>query len=169
MGDILTAENGGYNAVRQTLGADATVIADALIEGIAYLPLVEGEVKEQVPTWAAILAAGAQDANRLRVGTANWTAARLCGYLARLEAQDYKLGNYTHGASPLDWREKAILLGREAAAWLGKISSLTEAGRPKLLVVSGPTRSRSNVPADFEEWQEKIIPPIIDWLDDEQT
>lgn len=165
MGDILVTSM-HLDTVRQALGVSSDVVSDDLIRSMAFLDLVEGEVKETIADWSDLISADGQDALRLRAGTAYWVAARLCGYLQLQESQVYKLADYSHSATQVDWPAKVAELSGEAARWLTKITTATTPGRPKLFIASGPTRSRENVPASYSEWLDKIQPLVLDWMDD---
>lgn len=167
MGDIL--DTADYDAVRNILGVGSQVVGDGVIESLNYLPIVEAEVKDAVPTWSDILSADDSDTTRLKLGVANWVAARLCAFLQRQESQDYKLADYTHRPTDVDWAQKAKDLVAEAASSLAKLTAVTAPRRMTLLKVDGPTRSRTNVPSDLESWEDRIQPDVIDWLEDEQT
>jgi len=167
MADILTTP-AGVDSVRQALGVTSAVISDALIAGNRFLPYVEASVKELVPTWSAILAAGGLPAIRLKIGTADWVAARLTAHMGRQEGLAYRAGNYSQSASATDWQARGYELMRDAARNLAALSTAGTPGRPALLVTSGPTRSGSNQPATFSEWLDKIQPEIINWLEDNE-
>lgn len=167
--DILT-DSTDLEAVRSYLGVDNTTVSDSLIATLPYQQLVEAQVEAQVTDWSTILTAGGLDALKLKAGTAAWIAAGLCGHLERQEAQNVKIGPFTHQASSVDWSAKAVQLAQEAAGLLAQISTATpDTGRPKLFTVNGPTRSRGNVPSTYDAWLDRIKPVLIDWLDDEQT
>jgi len=168
MGSILQNTT-DYDSVRYALGVDTTVVSDSLVTALNFLTYVEGEVKEAVTDWATIVAANNQDTTRLKLGVAYWVAARICGYLERPESLDYRLAEYTHRPTDVDWMAKANELMAEAAKMLARLSTQTPAGRVTLFKRSGPTRSRSNVPADWETWLDKIKPTVLNWLEDEQT
>jgi hypothetical protein len=165
--DILTTA-ADIESVRQALGVGSAVIGDALIAGNRFLPYVEASVKELIPTYAAILTAGGLNAMRLKVGTANWIAARLTAHMARQEGLNYRTGTYQQSASATDWPARGYELMREAARELAGLGTSGTPGRPTLFTVSGPTRSGSNQPATFAEWLDKIQPEILNWLEESE-
>lgn len=167
MGDIIQA--GEYENIRASLGVPLTLVSDATIELLNYLPLVEGEIKEIVADWETVLAGDDQDTTRLKLATCAWVAARLCGYLQRNEARDYKVGDYAQRPTKIDWTEKARELSAEAAENLAAISTSADVARQTFFVRDGPTRSGTRTPAAFSEWLDKIEPTVIDWLENEAT
>ena len=163
-GDILTGTT-DYDLVRDILGVDSTDLPDATITSDAYLTRVEDEVKATITDYGSLA-----DSNltRIKNGVAAWVAALLCGYFAKQTGGRYKIGDYEEKGEAIDWMARAMELTRQAASALGSISTRTWT-RPSLLVVGGPTRSRSNIPTYTEEWLDKIKPPVLDWFDDRQT
>ena len=164
-GLILTS-NADYSMIRSLLGVDSTQVTDLTIEDYGFLPLVEAEVTDIVTTYATILAAVAKgNAYRLKTGVAAWVAALLCQHIEREEGQAVQIGDYREQATQVDWRAKADTLMEKAAGALASLSTRTLTRRTAL-VVNGPTRSKSNVPDDLEEWLERIQPRLLDWIEE---
>lgn len=163
MGDILLTTE--YAAIRHPLGVNAALIPDATIDGLAFLPFVEGEIQELIEDWEGILLLDDQDTKRLKLAVAYWTAARLAGHLERGELQDYTIADYTHRKGGVDWMAKAAELAKEAALLLAKLSILDPPGRPQLFIRTGPTRAGTNSPSSFQSWLDKIQPTVLTWLE----
>ena len=172
MGDILRKTE-EYEAVRQALGVDSSTLPDQTIQSLNYLVYVEGEVKQQVTDWSDIMSNGGADRNNLQLGVAYWVASRVCGKLQRDEGRSIKAGPFseTVNSQAVDWGKKSEALSKMASGHLARISTQTAASRLTLFTRDGPTRSRTNVPAsdEWEAWEDKIEPGVVDWLEDEQV
>ena len=172
MGDILE-DSADYDAVRYALGVDSSTVSDALIQSLNFLVYVEAEVKAMVTDWSTLMSGGGRDKNNLQLGVVHWVASRLAGYIERDEGRSYKAGPFAESVTgkSVDWRQKAADLAQAAAAHLSRISTQTAPSRLTLLTRDGPTRSRTNVPGsdEWEAWEDKIEPGVVDWLEDEQV
>ncbi len=141
MGEILN----DYDAIRGLLGVDGQVLPDSVIDGVAYLPLAEAEIKAAVSDWATL--AGA-DRVRLEAGVAALTAARLVPAIAVLDpgmvrVQDYQYETGWGTAAAIRQRQEALEL--QARRALGGISTRAAARAgtlPAPFKLASPSRAR---------------------------
>lgn len=161
---ILTATS-DYDMVRALLGVSETELPDATVEMEPFLPTAEAIVKQGITTYAAINTAGGDNKSLLRSGTAALTAALLCQGVDNGELDTFRVGEYEETGNRLDWQAKALELLKAAFRALGAISTRTFTRRT-LVAVAGPTRSGTNVPAELEQWIERIVPRFVDWVEE---
>lgn len=164
--DILTTTD--FPAVRYLLGVDSATLPDAVIGSYPYLVWVETVVKEMADDWSdttgfdEIKAAEGNDWTYLRVGTMHLLAARLVRYVSMEEAASVKIGDYAESGRTLAWTDRVKETVNDAAEAFSRISTRVWS-RPSILIATGPTTSGEVVPEYLEEWQEKILPRILDW------
>jgi len=158
---ILTGGTTDYNLVRALLGVSTTEIPDAMVILEPFLPSAEAVVKAGMASYAALTG---DNLIHLRSGTAELCAALLCQEMERSDAQSFTVGQYTERGSAVDWRGKASALLAQARASLAAISTRTWTRRTAV-ALAGPTRSGSNVPAEIEQWVEKVVPRFVNWVE----
>lgn len=167
MGDILSS--GDYDAVRELVGMDESILPDTVLDEFTFIDLTEATVKAAVSTWAAIMAAGSgSDYVFLRAGTV-FRMAALIAQRFEMSIQfghGFAFGGYSEVAKLVNWQAVREQLDEWAAQAFAGIStySLT---RPAIVVIDGPTSSGANVPSDWEEWIDKIIPRPVDWIEED--
>ena len=168
MSDIL-AGTSDWDAVRSLIYASATVISDAVLESFPFIDTVEELLKKGITDWATIKANGGADWTFLRSGTAYLLAARVVSdrFSASVTlGSGFKVGGYSEsGKSGQNWQEIAAALIDKARAALSAISTRTFT-RQSIVLRDGPTTSGTNVPPDFEYWLDKILPRVLDWVEE---
>jgi len=162
---ILTGGTADYNMIRGLLGVSSTEVPDATVLLEPFLPSAEAVVKAGISTYATIILAAGDNLVLLRSGTAALCAALLCQEMERADAQSFRVGDFDERGSKVDWRGKANTLLERARTLLAGISTRTWTRRTSV-ALAGPTRSGSNVPAELEQWTERIVPRFVDWVEE---
>ena len=171
MGDILDG-NADYDAVRNLIGIDETVMADSVLETFPFLGVVEALVEDAFSDWATILAGDDVDTTFLKTGTACLTAIRL---RLRLALSGYGGGfsvrGYSQAGSSIEWDDVYGQLAEWASEAFGSMSTHQDDldSRFTIIVRDGPTRSKSNVPTTAEQWYERVFPRVLDWFEEAGT
>jgi len=164
-GLVILSSTSEYDMIRALLGVSETELPDATIELSPFLPIAEAIVKQGITTYATILTAGGDNSHLLKAGTAGLAAALLCQAIERGDSAGFRVGEYEETGNKVDWRAKAQELLTGAKRALGAISTRTFTRRT-LVAVAGPTRSGGNVPAEIEQWVEKVVPRFVDWVEE---
>ncbi len=160
-----------FDAVRYLLGVDSDTLPDAVIRALPNLEFVEAIVMEMADDWddttqfAGIKTAAGSDWTYLRTGTMHLLAARLVAYARVNEVDSVRIGTYSESGRSLSWSERTQECIQHAAEALSYISTRTF-NQPKFFEVTGPTSSEAAVPEYWEEWQEMILPRILDWQEE---
>lgn len=169
MGDILSGPE-DFNIVRGLVYVSSTFMSDNMLDSFAFNDYIEAQVKDVITDWSTIMAASGADQVRLKTGTACLLAMRIT---SRLRASPeygagFRIDEYVEerDEAKLDWDEIWDGLKDCAAEALGSISTVTRT-RATLFLADGPTKSGTNVPPSWEAWIDKIIPPIMDWLEED--
>lgn len=159
---ILTSPAADYPAIRALLGVSSSEVSDATIEQPPFLPEAEALVKAGITNYAALTGDNLQ---LLKAGVQAMVAALLCAKLQVERADSFRIGDYEEGGSAVKWQERAAGLLQDAQRALAGISTRTWT-RPLALAVAGPSRSGSRIPTDLEQWYERILPRLIDWIEE---
>jgi len=162
VGAILSGGSTDYALIRALLGVSIAEIPDATVILEPFLPSAEAVVKAGITNYAALTG---DNLIHLRSGAAALCAALLCQEMERADAQSFTVGSYSERGSTVDWRGKASALLAQARADLAAITTRTWTRRT-LVALAGPTRSGSNVPAEIEQWVERVVPRFVDWVEE---
>lgn len=171
MGDILQGTE-DFDVVRGLIHLDVAFMTDLLMGSFAFLDFVEALVKDNITDWATLMAGGGSDMIYLKTGTACLLAIGISGSRLRGSASygvGFRIDEYSEtrpGGAAIAWDDVIADLKMKAEAAFSSISTFIRSRR-KLVVMSGPTRAKTNVPLTWEAWLEKIVPPIIDWLEED--
>lgn len=161
-GLVILSSSTDYDMIRALLGVSETELPDTTVEMAPFLPTAEAIVKAGITNYAALTG---DNSTLLKSGTAALCAAFLCQGVEGGQLDSFRVGDYWEQGSTIDWRLKALELLKAAFRALGAISTRTFTRRT-LVAVAGPTRSGTNVPAELEQWIERIVPRFVDWVEE---
>jgi len=161
-----------YVDIRLALGLagnDTTTLADAVVEGRGFLPLVERAVTQQISGAAAIKTAGGDRAATMGDGVVLATAARLARYWLGAktgdEVQRVVVGPFTtqYRTGP-EWLDLSDSLAQDAAGAFARV--LTWGADPARLTAigrTGPTRAADERDARLwvTDWRRLLWPPPV--------
>jgi len=169
MGTILQTTD--YPAIRAKLGIGVDDLPDSDIDTIGLLPVAEAMIFVVATDYATLLAGGGVNKTFLQASTLCLCAALACTKLEMQRSQSYRLGDYTESETKIkDWGAMRDRLIAESGQYLLLINSgVVPAGRatrPTLFAASGPTSSGTSWPKRIEQWQGRITPHVLTWLDD---
>jgi hypothetical protein len=168
-GDILT-DAADYDMVRAMLRVSETFLPDEVIEYDIHLTLTEALVKKSFSTWETIKSDAGVDWTLLRVGTAAVLAYYMVDWVERDSGYNasWRIDQYSEGASNIDWQIVKDELRTRAWTAFSAMDAYVY-NRPTIFLTHGPSSTGYNVPDDWDEWLEKILPDYVNWgLDDDE-
>ncbi len=153
-----------YDAIRDLLGVTTNEVSDAIIIELPFLPMAEAEVKQAITNYAAIKTEAGDDYTRLVTAVCALTAVQFCPRLETWYNDQLAVGNFKVG-SAINWRKKAEDILSIACRAMDGISTRTTRTYRTLMYLAGPARSGSREPEDIDEWIERILPEIVNWVE----
>lgn len=156
-----------FDAVRSLIEVDSAIVSDSVLASFPYLPTLEILVKDAVTDWATLQSVGGDDWTLLKTGTACLLAIRVVRTrFTSSQSSGFRVGGYEEKGREIELHDLVNRLTHMAKEAFMSISTAVLA-RPTFIMGAGPTSSGYNVPTDWEQWLERIMPRVIDWIQED--